>query len=55
MKITDTSDLWWKTAVIYCLDVETYMDWQRRRHRRLRGPRPAASTTSPTSASPASG
>ncbi|MGV9193615.1 alpha-amylase family protein [Microbacterium sp. MC2] len=26
MKITDTSDLWWKTAVIYCLDVETYMD-----------------------------
>jgi len=27
MKITDTSDLWWKTAVIYCLDVETYMDW----------------------------
>ena len=27
MKITDTSDLWWKTAVIYCLDIETYMDW----------------------------
>jgi len=26
VKITDTSDLWWKTAVIYCLDVETYMD-----------------------------
>ena len=26
MKITDTSDLWWKSAVIYCLDVETYMD-----------------------------
>ena len=26
MKITDTSDLWWKTAVIYCLDVETFMD-----------------------------
>ena len=23
VKITDTSDLWWKTAVIYCLDVET--------------------------------
>ena len=21
-----TSDLWWKNAVIYCLDVETYMD-----------------------------
>jgi len=26
VRITDTSDLWWKTAVIYCLDVETYMD-----------------------------
>ena len=26
VKITDTSDLWWKTAVVYCLDVETYMD-----------------------------
>ncbi|MCR2764407.1 alpha-amylase family protein [Microbacterium sp. zg.B48] len=26
MRITDTGDLWWKTAVIYCLDVETYMD-----------------------------
>ena len=27
MRITDTSDLWWKTAVIYCIDVETFMDW----------------------------
>src|SRR3954471_10784316 len=27
MRITDTADLWWKTAVVYCLDVETYMDW----------------------------
>jgi len=27
MKITDTSDLWWKNAVVYCLDVETFMDW----------------------------
>lgn len=26
MKITDTSDLWWKTAIVYCLDVETYLD-----------------------------
>ena len=26
MRITDTSDLWWKTAVIYCLDVETFLD-----------------------------
>ena len=27
MKITDTSDLWWKNAVVYCLDVETFLDW----------------------------
>ncbi|MEP7762482.1 alpha-amylase family protein [Sanguibacter sp. 25GB23B1] len=27
MRMTDTSDLWWKTAVVYCLDVETFMDW----------------------------
>ena len=27
MRITETSDVWWKTAVIYCLDVETYLDW----------------------------
>ena len=26
MRVTDTSDLWWKSAVIYCLDVETYLD-----------------------------
>ncbi len=26
MRITDTSDLWWKTAIVYCLDVETYLD-----------------------------
>ena len=22
-----TSDLWWKSAVIYCVDVKTFMDW----------------------------
>jgi len=27
MKITARGDLWWKTAVIYCLDVEKYLDW----------------------------
>ena len=27
MRISDTGDLWWKNAVIYCLDVETFMDW----------------------------
>ncbi|MFD1210858.1 alpha-amylase family protein [Arthrobacter sp. GCM10027362] len=26
MRITETSDLWWKTAVVYCLDVETFFD-----------------------------
>jgi trehalose synthase len=26
VRITDTSDLWWKNAVVYCLDVETYLD-----------------------------
>ena len=26
MRTTQTSDLWWKSAVIYCLDVETYLD-----------------------------
>lgn len=27
MKITDTGDLWWKTAMVYCLDVKTFLDW----------------------------
>ena len=27
MKITDTGDLWYKNAVVYCLDVETFLDW----------------------------
>ena len=26
VRITDTSDLWWKTAVVYCLDIETFLD-----------------------------
>ena len=26
MRVAATSDLWWKNAVIYCLDVETYSD-----------------------------
>ncbi|MEU8250739.1 alpha-amylase family protein [Nonomuraea sp. NPDC048916] len=26
MRLTYTSDLWWKNAVVYCLDVETYKD-----------------------------
>jgi trehalose synthase len=27
MSTPRTSDLWWKNAVIYCLDVETFLDW----------------------------
>lgn len=27
MRTSDTADLWWKTAVIYCLDVQTFLDW----------------------------
>lgn len=27
MKITETGDLWWKNAIVYCLDVETFLDW----------------------------
>lgn len=26
MRAADTSDLWWRTAVVYCLDVETFQD-----------------------------
>jgi len=26
MRAADTSDLWWRTAVFYCLDVETFQD-----------------------------
>ena len=26
MKNKATSDLWWKNAVVYCLDVETFLD-----------------------------
>jgi maltose alpha-D-glucosyltransferase/alpha-amylase len=26
MRLTRTADVWWKDAVIYCLDVETYQD-----------------------------
>ena len=55
MRITDTSDLWWKNAVIYCLDVETYMDWRRRRRAATSPGWPSGSTTWPTWASPACG
>ena len=27
MSRKQTSDLWWKNAVVYCLDVETFLDW----------------------------
>jgi trehalose synthase len=27
MRRSDTGDLWWKSAVFYCADVETFYDW----------------------------
>ena len=27
MSSARTSDLWWKNAVVYCLDIETFLDW----------------------------
>ena len=27
MSRKQTSDLWWKNTVVYCLDVETFLDW----------------------------
>src|SRR3954462_7424501 len=27
MSVKVTSDLWWKDAIFYCLDVETFFDW----------------------------
>ncbi|MEV8376106.1 alpha-amylase family protein [Kribbella sp. NPDC056861] len=26
MRLTETADVWWKNAVVYCLDIETYFD-----------------------------
>ncbi len=26
MRLAATSDVWWKNAVVYCLDVETFSD-----------------------------
>ncbi|WP_433165195.1 alpha-amylase family protein [Kribbella sp. CA-247076] len=26
MRLTETADVWWKNAVVYCLDVETFFD-----------------------------
>ena len=49
MRITDTSDLWWKTAVIYCLDVADVHGLERRRHAATSPAWPSGSTTSPSS------
>jgi trehalose synthase len=27
VSVTETGDLWWKTAIVYCLDVKTFLDW----------------------------
>ena len=54
MRITDTSDLWWKSAVVYCLDIETYFDSNGDGVGDLGG-LSQRETTSPNSASPACG
>ncbi len=37
MRLTRTSDVWWRNAVIYCLDVETYQDSDGDGHGDFRG------------------
>ncbi|MFD0202411.1 MULTISPECIES: alpha-amylase family protein [Saccharothrix] len=37
MKLTRTADLWWKNAVVYCLDVETFHDANGDGHGDFRG------------------
>ncbi|MCC8246007.1 alpha-amylase family protein [Saccharothrix luteola] len=37
MKLTRTADLWWKNAVVYCLDVETFHDSNGDGHGDFRG------------------
>jgi trehalose synthase len=37
MKLTATADVWWKNAVVYCLDVETYADSDGDGHGDFRG------------------
>ena len=27
MSVQFTSDQWWKNGVMYCLDIETFLDW----------------------------
>jgi trehalose synthase len=37
MELTRTADLWWKTAIVYCLDVETFSDGNGDGHGDFRG------------------
>ncbi|MBC6446216.1 alpha-amylase family protein [Actinokineospora xionganensis] len=37
MELTRTADLWWKTAIVYCLDVETFFDSNGDGHGDFRG------------------
>ena len=50
MSRTATGDVWWKNAVVYCLDVETFLDGDGDGCGDLAGPVRARSTTSPASA-----
>ena len=55
MRSKATSDLWWKNAVVYCLDVETFLDSERGRLRRPARPDRAARLPRAGSASRACG
>ena len=50
-----TSDLWWKNAVVYCLDVETFVDSDGDGIGDFAGAHRSGSTTSPSWGSRASG
>ena len=54
MSIPATADLWWKNAIIYCLDVQTFADSNGDGIGDFGGS-PPTSTTWPDSGSPASG
>ena len=49
MRLTEAADVWWKNAVIYCLDVETFFDSDGDGHGDFAACA-SGSTTSPTSA-----
>ena len=45
MRPADTGDLWWKNAVFYCADIETFYDWNGDGTGDIRGMTDASSTS----------